>query len=169
MAVYSETISNEKLLSSIPNGARNILIIGCGGCMNESLAYKKDLPIFKIMKSSRIPYATKTELERISELLKSNGYNTEKKLNEENEKFILCIVHEEYENEMKKKEIEPDVVLALCCHGGNLGLKLSFKAPVINITRQVGCLGYAYKESGTEQTIIKEKSIVHRYDILADE
>ena len=164
MAVYSETISNDKLLSRIPESAKSILIIGCGGCLNESLAYRNDYPVFEITENGRIPYATKMELERISAFLRSKGYKTETKLIAQSKELLLCIVSEDYECEMKKREIEPDVVLALCCNGGQLGLGLSFHVPVISVTRMVGCLGYVYKETATKQTIIKEKSIVHRFD-----
>lgn len=46
MAVYSEIISNDKILSLMPPSAHSILIVACGGCVNESLAFKNGCQIF---------------------------------------------------------------------------------------------------------------------------
>ena len=47
MAVYSIIFDNEKILE-ISSDYKNILLLGCGGCANESLAFFNHTPIYTI-------------------------------------------------------------------------------------------------------------------------
>ena len=47
MPVYTELLSDDEIISIVPKNYHNLLIIGCGACTNESIAYKYGYPIFK--------------------------------------------------------------------------------------------------------------------------
>ena len=157
MAVYSEIISDEMILSSIPTKSKNILIVACGGCMNESLAFKNNSPIFVTENDELVPYASKSEAERIMRFLSDHGFSVRAKTIRDGMP-VLCIYSEEYQFEFCEKSFVPDAVLALCCEAGILGLGIRFVVPVIPITQQLGYLAYTYKDSAGKRNIIRERS-----------
>ena len=73
MAVYSKIYEDEKILE-LSSNYKNILLLGCGGCANESLAFTNHTPIyvaakeknieFAIEKLEVIPYSVKNECEK---------------------------------------------------------------------------------------------------------
>lgn len=77
MPIYSEVIDDKSILQILQDKYNKVLLIGCGACMNESLAYKYDMPITK--DSSSVPFATACELARLAKLLSENGFIAETK------------------------------------------------------------------------------------------
>lgn len=43
MPVYSEVLDDNTIINLVRD-YKNILLLGCGACMNESLAFKNDTP-----------------------------------------------------------------------------------------------------------------------------
>lgn len=162
MAVYSETISDEAILSKIDKESNNILVIGCGGCMNESLAYKNSIPIYKYKDSEKcIPHATSVEVNRIYELLVNNGYNASKYVINEGIP-VLCIYSEEYELNLFEGNNIPDQVLLVSCSAGLYGLskKIGSIIKTSSITKQLGQISYSYKDQNNERVILHNESKV---------
>lgn len=172
MPIYSRVINDEKILKLVSiNECHNILVIGCGGCMNESLAYDGDLCIYDGENES--PFATITELNRIKQLL--CGYNNSVDIKYfEGDKGFLCmnnvdesgdgflcmnnVVESTFES---RKENRPDIILVLSCLSGYYALKERF--PDYNlmcITEIKGGLSYYYKNEKGKRLIVKEKSKV---------
>jgi hypothetical protein len=161
MAVYSEVISNESILKSIPENVKNILIVACGGCMNESLAYKNDCPIFMHVNDEAIPYASFSEAHRIVEFLNIRGYSSNAKVIPCGTP-VLCIYSEDYKFVFHEDFFQPDAILALCCDAGLQGLKLIFSVPVISITKRRGLLFYTYQDlpNGNRITLKKKSATI---------
>ena len=158
MPVYSETIENDKIVNKLKNKYHNILIIGCGSCMNESLSYKYDTPIFEDT-TTEFPYSTNKELERLTNILLDNGFNVECKIILPHSKLLCMRDNQNGENDFFLKK--PDVILALSCPAGLFGIRTSIKnIPIIRITEQHGFLSYLYKEQNKQRWINKDLSIV---------
>jgi hypothetical protein len=157
MAVYSKILSDDTILSLIPTEAKKVLIVACGGCVNESLAYDNGNPIF-ISDENKIftPYASYMEAQRIAEMLREKSFLTDiKTLN--GDMPVLCIYHAEG-TEILNTVNKSDIILTLSCKSGMLGLQTITKIPVISITSQVGYIAYTYKEEDGKKLIIKERS-----------
>lgn len=58
MPVYSEVLNDDVLIQKVGKKHKDILLLGCGACMNESLAYKNDSQIFVNDEyGNKIPYS----------------------------------------------------------------------------------------------------------------
>jgi hypothetical protein len=64
MAVYSIPFELEEILAEVRGKFQKILVIGCGGCTNESLAYIHKIPITNVNGHELTPIATNEELEK---------------------------------------------------------------------------------------------------------
>lgn len=160
MAVYSEVLDNQKILTMLKNRYKRVLIIGCGGCMNESLAFKNHLPIFKMDDSLNfIPFAVTQEMIRISIFLKLHEFEVNSFLINEGMP-VLCIYSDQNDVFFFEDRNKPDVIVALCCAAGLVGLNAKFrsKIPVLHITKQLGQIAYSYKDLNGERIIVYNKS-----------
>jgi hypothetical protein len=166
MAVYSKTLSDDEILALIPMASKKrILIVTCGGCVNESLAYDNDIPIFVCDKNgNNIPHASYVEAVRIADLLKRNGYEASIKL-QDGELPVICIFSAE-ENGILKVETTPDIILTLSCLSGAILLRTLTQIPVYAITKQVGYLAYTYTtDKNGNRVIIKERSQIEEIKV----
>lgn len=158
MAVYSRTLSDTEILALIPQQSKDVLIVTCGGCVNESLAYDNDVPILTFDdRGNATPFASYVEAVRISKVLKEKGYGVEIKLLD-GDMPVLCIYTEGRVAELLSTGVSPDVILTLSCKSGAIGLQVITDKPVISITKQVGYMAYAYKDENGKRNIIKELS-----------
>lgn len=173
MAVYSTTISDEQILERVRNShATSILLVACGGCANESLAYTKKISIFispkeesleeSMLYGHSIPFATKTTAEQIAEMLRDEGYRINiciVPLGAE----LLCIQGKDDNLSKFSNTSAVDLVLALCCPAGVAGIKRQLKdIPVISLLRSQGQLFYVYKDNLHSREIVYEESVVLR-------
>ena len=77
MTIYSSMIPDSNILTSL-KGMKSTLIVGCASCANTSIAYDKNLPVYKIQADEKtgnktmMPHAVLTEAERIKLLLETN-------------------------------------------------------------------------------------------------
>lgn len=162
MAVYSEVLPNDVILRKILalKDVDRILIIGCGGCMNESLAYKNNLPVYLFENGGeKEPFSTLNELEKIKEYLETNDYSVDLCIIKEGTP-ILCIYSDDYEFEFYTDNNIPSIILALCCPAGIVGLraKLDSNIPIVCITFQKGILAYSFIDSNGKRDIILKNS-----------
>lgn len=171
MAVYSVILEDEKILEICSN-YKNILLLGCGGCANESLAFSNHTPIYTIKNQDdkekenvidelkAIPYSVKIECERIKELLKVNGHFVKSILVPLSQN-TLCIRHDGVKFNINPNcEFLPDVILTISCSAGAFGVSkdVGEAIPVYSIMQSCGQLAYYYEDSGTERKIIYEES-----------
>lgn len=143
MTVYSSMIPDSNILTSL-KGMKSTLIVGCISCANFSIAYDKNLPVYKVITDEKTgnrslsPNAVLIEAERIRELLKMNGNSAEIELNDswcmttkDNELRVLTGNQGWADPGFKNRVSSHDSVLVLSCHDGVRGVK--------------GCLGDVVK------------------------
>lgn len=159
MPVYTELLSDDQIISIVPDNYHNLLIIGCGACTNESIAFKCGYPIFKLEEEEEIyPYATVMELKRIQNLLEKNGYNVSIKYYNDIDGFF-CMKNINNDNYTLEWKNVPDAILCMCCPGGISALKKTVGSiPLLGITKLMGTLSYVYEDREGTRVIIKEKS-----------
>ena len=158
MPVYSKVINDEAILDLLSknNTCHSILILGCGGCMNESLAYDGDLCIYK--DGTESPCATITELNRIRKLLGDHHYSVIIK-HFDGVKGFLCMDNVDDNDYGMNLDIQPDIILVLSCLSGHYALKNRLpKSNIICITEIKGGLSYYFKDEEGTRFIVKEKS-----------
>lgn len=171
MAVYSVIFQNEKILE-LSSGYKNVLLLGCGGCANESLAYLNHMPLYVASKgkdlgvaietADAIPYSVKNECERVKKLLETNGHFVVYFLIPLSQN-TLCIRHGgEKFNFNPDSQFVPDVILTISCSAGAFGIyeDVGRSIPVYSIMQSCGQLAYYYEDLSNERKIIYEKSAV---------
>lgn len=157
MAVYSKILSDKEILSLIPKNSKHILIVACGGCVNESLAYDHDEPIFTFDEDGNVtPYASNIEAKRFAKFLGAEGFAVDIKLLT-GDMPVLCI-YSESGTDILDTNNEPDVILTLSCPSGSIGLQVITDTPVFPITIQVGYLSYTYKDKDGKRLILRDSS-----------
>lgn len=163
MAIYSKTLCDEQILALIPEQSHHVLIVACGGCVNESLAYDHETPIVVLdVDGTEIPQASLIEAQRISKMLIYKGYETEIKLLN-GDLPVLCIFSDEREEILPPNRL--DVILTLSCISGSIGLRTLTNVPVFSITKQAGYLSYTYaKDKEGNKIMIKERSQITGLD-----
>ncbi len=136
LPIYSELIQNEEILNILKGRYKKILLIGCGACMNESLAYLHDLPLsVKGEQDEYYPIPVIKELKRIAKMLEENGYEVNYEYLSEGSNS-RCMIDSTKEICNVSFESKPEIVLVLSCPAGREGIKTIIKEiPVINITR----------------------------------
>lgn len=155
MPKYSEVLSFEQILNIVKDKYSSVLIIGCGGCMNESLALKNGDWIFD--KKQSIYTAVALECSKISTMLGEQG--------------IKCVYHiysaciRNYQEETSVKNInlsDVDAILIMSCLDGFDGLNEilgDYKVPTYQISRWKGFLYYKYKETEEYRCIVEGKVV----------
>lgn len=156
MPLYSEVISDESILQILKDKYQTVLLIGCGACMNESLAYRYDLPITK--NSTSVPFATVNELIRLADLLNKNGYYAKIKFYNDLNGFF-CMENISVDNYPVENLDSFDIILILSCSAGYMAL--CDKNPynkIVKITKPLGSIFYAYEDKDDQRQIVKSES-----------
>ncbi len=164
MPIYSESIQNDEILNILGNKYKKVLLVGCGACMNESLAYLSDLPLsVKGERNEYYPVPIIKELKRIAKMLGERGYEVDYQYIPEGSNS-LCMIDSTKEIYNVSLESKPEIVLVLSCPAGREGIKTTIKEiPVIQITRQKGFLFYKYETNfdGSRNIIKKESKVFY--------
>lgn len=164
MPIYSESIQNNEILNILKNKYKNVLLIGCGAYMNESLAYLYDLPLsVKGKRDEYYPVPVIKELKRIAKMLEENGYEVNYEYIPEGSNSC-CMIDNTKEIYNVSFESKPEIVLVLSCPAGREGIKATIKEiPVIHITKQKGFLFYKYETNldGSRNIIKKESKVFY--------
>ena len=171
MAVYSKIYEDEKILE-LSSNYKNILLLGCGGCANESLAFTNHTPIYvvakeknvgsAIEKSEVIPYSVKNECERIKQLLEEKDHHVLYSLIPLSQN-TLCIRHSGAKYCFNpNNQFVPDVILTVSCSAGAYGIyeDVNKSVPVYSIMQSCGQLAYYYEDLSGERKIVYDKSDV---------
>lgn len=158
MAVYSKIIDDAAIINLVSGKYPNVLLIGCGGCINESLAFTNHHSIFcaaegKTLKEEAIPIATRIELRRIRNLLEANGHSVRVFESYELNRYesidgFLCIRKSGKAFDLLGffSDFSIDVILTVCCGAGTFGIFDYYgkSIPVLQITRAFGMLSYSF-------------------------
>ena len=163
MPVYSEVLEDQEILNFVRGKYTNVLVVGCGSCMNESLSYLHNTPIFIKEGNDDIPYSVHNEAERLTTMFNAEGINSTYIIIPKG-KNARCMINLDEDIYQLSMDSHPDVILAMCCPSGVHGLVSSSNGvKIIKITKQCGFLAYSYRinNEGTHY-IVKEKSSISR-------
>jgi hypothetical protein len=162
LGVYSIMLPDEKLIKATRDFSR-IVILGCEGCANESLAYEKNVPQKAIFDWHQKQYrpaseAILEEANRLKEVLK----NTSKDIQVVTGMGLCSRSTRDKPDEWIKVCSGTQAVIALSCIGGILGIKKSVnkEVKVIPGMKTIGVL-YSYRKFDPVKGLIyidKEKS-----------
>lgn len=156
MPQYSEILSDENILNMVKPYYKKVLLLGCGGCMNESLAFLHSSPLVAHGSKDTFP-ALEFELNRLSKLLESNGLST-KTLIIPPGSNLNCIRNIHGTKFTLPKDFNIDVILVLSCPAGQGGISKTLKnIPLINITKLSGQLYYKFLDDGKKRIIVNGK------------
>lgn len=177
MAVYSKIMGDAAIINLVSGKYSNILLIGCGGCINESLAFTNHHPIFnapegKTLKDESIPIAVRLELNRIKNLLETNGHAVRIFESHELKKYktidgFLCIRKSGMPFDLLGlfSDFSIDVILTICCGAGTFGILNDYgkSIPVLQITRAFGMLSYSFVDEEDARRIDYKNSKIIEY------
>jgi len=152
MPKYSEVLSDEEILGMINPTYKKVLLLGCGGCMNESLAFKHNLQIISYGEEKSYP-AIEVECQRLKSVLMNNGFLVDT--------IILppgsnarCIRDLGSKPFTLPNRIQPDVILVLACPDGLWGISSRIiDVPLLRISKWGGTIFYRYSDDSKERKI----------------
>jgi hypothetical protein len=134
MGVDTVLLPDSTLLKAV-NGLKSVVILGCFGCANESLAFDTDQPSAKIEvnrdtgERKELPLLILEESNRLKRLFESNGISTVVEI----PLFPLCYLTDETEKallELSSLFLEAEAIVALYCPAGIMALKKCLPKPV---------------------------------------
>jgi len=168
MAIFSIVIE-DNMIFEITNNFRNVLIVACGGCINESLAYTNKYPIFKTVNNKTKTYAVHLEAERIYKILVNKGHIVKVLESSEIKHFeFLCIRNKIIKFDLYDYigDFKPDIILNLSCGAGTFGIVKSHgeSVPIKQITESIGMLSYVYEETTDGQYMVHSKVKIISFD-----
>jgi len=154
MAVFSVMIPDGKLLKAV-NGYKHVVIAGCGGCANDSLAYEKNVPLrmrFDDHMGHNMPEpdVMRAEVERLKGVLKMGGNHVTTVIG-----MGMCALSED-ENPAEFNWVQAcrgaDAVVAVTCVAGIIGMKtiLGNSVKIIPGMKTTGVLFSYFRSSGAE-------------------
>jgi hypothetical protein len=126
MGVYSVIYPDEKIIQRI-QGFKSVVIFGCEGCANDSIAYDKGYPMTEITidkktgREKHLPVALYKEANRLKKLLESKSITVRI-----DSMFAACDISPDKKkqlDEMTKQFSKVEAVIGLTCPGGMLSLK----------------------------------------------
>jgi ribosomal protein S27E len=171
MGNYLQVRSDAEILQSL-EGRKSALIVACAGCANNSVAYDKSEPVFKVETGDKgntvmMPYAIRGEAERIETLLENNRIKSGVELNfcyfTDNKKSSNILESPGWSDlELKDRLAKYESILFLGCAEGVNGwtIRVGDKIKVIPGMRNVGtyeCV-WSFDEKNRVVRIDKEKS-----------
>ena len=161
MPVYSEVLEDHEIVKMIRNKYNNVLVVGCPSCMNESLAYINNSPIFIKEGKKDIPFSINEKVQKIVKTLNSEGISV-KFTFIPTESNTFCIIDTDKDNYQLSKDNQPEAIIVLCCPSGVYGLASKYpNIKILKVTRQCGYLSYnCYTDEDGTKHIIKEKSCI---------
>ena len=172
MPLYSKIISNDEILGLVVGKYSKILLVACGGCMNESLAYDYNLPL-TIKKAGRyIHPAISVEFKRIANMLYRFGISTDMLVLPPGSNSRCMININEPMHPILEETFQPvnsDAMLVLSCPSGFYGITCQVRGiqPYL-IARQKGTLSYIYDIAGDSTYIVEGKVSFFEAMMLSD-
>lgn len=167
MGVYTKLIPDSQIKNCCI-GYDAVVILGCGACTNESLAYqKKDGLISEIRIDSKgqtfeFPLAVNNEMERISSMLENIGHTVRAMHVNVYGGIAVCNPKVDSINLIKDEIPLGDVILAICCPAGQLGIKriIENSIDVLPAVDVVGTLYCHFIKKNGKSIIDKNKCVV---------
>ena len=144
MGAYVVVLSDSKIIDRLA-GFKSVVVFGCPGCANFSIAYDNGIPLARIMvdkntgETVREPVAIMEEANRLKTLLESKGTNVRAEIWPGGPCFQRAEKEPAY-LELADPCTDAEAVITLCCVRGTLGIKgrLGKTAKIISGMRTVG-------------------------------
>lgn len=158
MPIYSRVISNAKIQEIVHHKFKKVLLLACGGCMNESLAYDYHLPIAIHDQGQDIYPAIQYECNRIISMFRYLGIVSDFRVlpSGSNSRCMINLNAPLYSPSVdlfEKKQY--DAVLVLSCPAGFIGISQQYIGiPIFIITDQKGMLRYTYDDNSRTVNIM---------------
>jgi hypothetical protein len=166
MGCYSELATDTFLLNQVGD-AKSVTIFGCGYCANQSIAYKKDIPVIGTSSFGGLRFrcfVTSAEANRIKEMLEQNGKSAKVKF------FGLptspyCQLNQNDRKKIANAAKDSDAAITLSCMAGFGGIKsaLPESVKVIPGMTTVGTIASYMTVEGGKVYLDKAKSRVIRF------
>jgi hypothetical protein len=170
MAVYSVVLPDSTILKRV-SGLKSALIVGCGACLNDSLAFSTDRPLAQVIidrntgKTDILPMLIDKELQRIKTLLENNGIRTGTEST-----IPICeisFVTEPFISNLSKRSGEAEAIISVSCSVGTLALKkqLGKIFKIISATKTSGIFQVtkSLDESGKFVYLDKNQSTILKF------
>ena len=125
MAVYSIVLSDSTIIKRVA-GFKSVVLVGCGACLNDSLAFGADRPLAKVIidgdtgKTNFQPLLVEEELKRIKILLENRGINA--KIESTVPVCEISFMTEPFISKLAKHSSEAEAIISLSCSVGTLAL-----------------------------------------------
>ena len=172
MAVYSVVLPDSTILKRV-KGLKSVFLVGCSGCLNDSLAFSTDQPLARVVANSNtgttdlLPILVDEELIRIRILLESNGLRTKA------ESMIpvceISFLTEPFISKLAKNSDEVDAIISISCNVGTPALKkqLGNVFKIIAATKTAGVFQPSkfLDESGNHVYLDKSRSTILRFNV----
>ncbi len=144
MGAYVVIFSDSKIFKRVA-GFKSVVVLGCPGCANASIAYDKGIPLSRILVDKNTgetveePVAVMEEANRLKALLESKGINARVEMWPDGPCALSADSDPAY-LELADRCTDAEGVVTLCCVGGTLGVKryLGKTAKIISGMRTVG-------------------------------
>lgn len=172
MAVYSIVLPDSTILKRV-NGFKSVLIVGCGACLNDSLAFSTERPLAKVVtdrntgKTDILPMLINEELQRIKTLLENNGIRARTEST-----IPICeisFITEPFISNLSKHSAEAEAIVSASCSVGTLALKkqLGKIFKIISATKTSGIFQVSkyLDESGGFVYLDKSQSTILKFKI----
>ena len=133
MAVYSIIVPDSKILKGVAD-LKSIVIVGCSTCGSDSIAYDNDYPLGRIVadkdtsKTTYFPIPIVEEANRLKNIIETEEISVSVEMWP-----ALCNLSYEKEREFSEflnRCNKVEGIIALCCAGGVLVLKMSLSETV---------------------------------------
>lgn len=156
MPLYSQILSDNYILKMMKPEYKKISLLGCGGCMNESLAFLHSTPIIIHNEEDTFP-SIENECNRLVKMLTYHGFFADTIILPPG-KNVSCIRNVHNREFFLPENFSSDAILVLSCPSGYWGLSKYIKnIPMYNITKPSGALHYKYFDNGKERIIVYGK------------
>ncbi len=163
MGKYSEVLSYEEILGFVKDRYNSVLIVGCGSCMNESLALKNNDLVF--YKENHYP-PVENECIRLSTLLCDHGIKASYHIIKSGSD-MGCIRSAEGESKGIGEINNAEAILMMSCFDGVWGIGdylrgRGYHIPVYWICRWKGFYYLRYKEDEEKKSkVIVDGTVRH--------
>lgn len=161
MSNFSTVISDTQILEIVKTKkVHRVLVLGCNGCMNESLAVIRQKPLMNYTKE--IPYEPiYDECKRVSDLLERNGiFSDFEVLGRTNN--AMCIRDKNLDDYSLPNINMPDLVMVMSCPSGIWSVKECLpEIDVVGIAKYEGVFSFSYTDDYDKKEIKDFEIIYH--------
>jgi hypothetical protein len=166
MAVYCEPLPDEEIIAQLGD-ARSVLIIGCPACPSIRCALDGSSPIAAVTMTGVQAVGTKSETDRLIQLLTGKGLDVESWILKIPE--LLCEIDRDGLRKASRKYQDMDAIIALGCEVGRDNISDSFKgAKIIGAMNAKGLISFPAIRKLNKFSADKGNVKIHTFQLLQE-